>query len=496
MPTAPLVAPMDTPFNTKTQPISYAAPAAAPAAPAASAAAPATSTAGSYHGVAITPGTDAQVAAQIAAIDGNKGFVSSNSALDAKGTGSALTAAGNAITGPTTPAATNAQGQGSSYQEYVPGKGMVTVNNGGSGAAGGATGAGGSNVDPTTQYAIDSLSQGNAAMQSVFTNMQNALQMNYNAELAQSNQQYGALFQQLADQHGSAIGMAAQNSISLNPYSTARGATTNLNFASSIDNKYQEQAQSLQAQANAAQAALQAGNYKDYVSLQGSMVSQQNQFTSSMNTILQNYNASQTQKAKDQLDLEEFNKQEGDKAVSQYTDSLSKVQLPTPEDISKMTDNELMALPAVQQGLAAGYTLAGIKTDLTSASTLQAQNASYKNAQIANETRMANAASAGSRPSASETKQNNLSSLAQQLVPGQPISSTDDTPVLDNHGFITPAAWKVVEENAPSLGLSREDLLGQFGYLFYTGADGSPSKSYGITDAEAKKYIVGSGASS
>lgn len=427
---------------------------------------------GSYKGVPITPGTDAQVAAQVAAIDAKPQIVSSNSALDANANKTAMNNAGNALTGPTGTTTNNNTNNGSN-------------NNTGSMPNG-------YSVDPTTKAAMDALTAGNTATQGLFANMQNALQMNYNAALAVSNAQYGALFQNLADSHASALGVAAQNAAALNPYSTAKGATTDVNFAGAINTKYQQQAAELTQQAQAAQQALEAGNFSDYVTLQGKMQDQQTSFTTGMTNILQNYQATQLAQAKQATDLAEFNQTEGDKAISQYTDSLSKVQLPTPEQLKGMSDDQLMALPAVQQGLAAGYTLAGIKTDLLSAAGLQAQNSAFKNAQTANETRLANAAG---KTSAADTKQSSLAAISQQLVAGTTISATDDTPVLDSHGYITPQAWKTLEENAPSMGLSRDDLLSEFGYKLYVDKSGNPSSSYGVSPEEAKKYISGSSGS-
>lgn len=440
---------------------------AAPAPSAVPATAPAQSP-GSYKGIPITPGSDAQVAAQIAAIDAKQSkpqIVSSNSVLDANNGKSAVSAAGNAITGPT-PNTSGSSGQ------TTP---VTTTSN--------TTG-----VDPTTGAAIDALTAANNATQGLFQNMQNALQMQYNADLAKNNAQYDALFQNLAQQHTAALGVAAQNAATLNPYSTSKGATTDVNFAGAINDKYQQQASQLNEQAQAAQQELAAGNYSSYVALQGKMQDAQTSFTSSMTNILQNYQSQQIAKAKAAQDLVEFNQGESDKAVTQYTDTLSKIQLPSPEQLKGMTDDQLMALPAVQQGLKAGYSLSGIKADLNSAAVLQAQNLAFKEAQTANETRLANAAG---KTSSAETKQNSLASISEQLVAGTTISPNDDTPVLDSNGYITPQAWKTLEENAPGMSLSRDDLLSEFGYKLYVDSSGNPSKAYGVSPEEAKKYISG-----
>jgi hypothetical protein len=460
--TVPNVAPMSYVNSTPPAAKPATAPVVAPAAPA---------NIGSYKGVPITPGTDAQVAAQVAAIDAKTStkpaITSSNSALDANQTKTAVNTAGNNLTAPNANTNSNSNSNTSSTNTTTPGQ----------------------VVDPTTKLAIDSLTAGNESMKALFTNMTNALQMNFNAELAQHNAQYGSLFSELSTQHTAALGVAAQNAASLNPYSTAKGATTDLNFAGAINDKYQAQAQSLAQQASAALQALQAGNYKDYIALQTQMQDQQNNFTTGMTSILQNYQSQQLAQAKAAQDLEEFNQTEADKTVTEYTDALSHIQLPSPTELSKMTDDELMALPAVQRGLAAGYTLDGVKSDILNAAKVQAQDSSLKNAQIENEYRLAHTPASGSKPSASETKQTHLTNLANMLVPGTTISATDDTPVLDTHGYITPQAWKSIEASAPALGLSRDDLLSEFAYKFYT-KDGSPSAAYGVTGPEAKKYFA------
>lgn len=69
------------------------------------------------------------------------------------------------------------------------------------------------------------------------------------------------------------------------------------------------------------------------------------------------------------------------------------------------------------------------------------------------------------------------------FVPGAKMA--DGTPVIDNNGFLTPAAFKAAAADAPANGMTRSQFITNFGYLIYA-PKGVPSAAYGLTPAEGK----------
>jgi hypothetical protein len=194
-----------------------------------------------------------------------------------------------------------------------------------------------------------------------------SLDMTYNANLAAMNHQYGQLFQQMASQHEKMVQVAEFNAQSLNPYSQAAGAQTAASFTNEITRKYQQQSMALQQQADVAQRQLQAGHFEAYVNLQKNMADQQQKFQQQMMGFMM-------ENMKVQEDARRFEVGERRANIGQYVNFLSQ-PLPTPQEIEAMSDQELMQLTAVQQGLRSGYDINGIRQDLLNASNMQMSQA-------------------------------------------------------------------------------------------------------------------------
>ena len=76
-----------------------------------------------------------------------------------------------------------------------------------------------------------------------------------------------------------------------------------------------------------------------------------------------------------------------------------------------------------------------------------------------------------------------ISQFSSKFVAGAKLSN--GVPVLDSEGFLTPEAFKAAIKDAPSVGLSREKFLAEFG-SYLVGADGTVSSKYGLTPKEMK----------
>lgn len=101
------------------------------------------------------------------------------------------------------------------------------------------------------------------------------------------------------------------------------------------------------------------------------------------------------------------------------------------------------------------------------------------------------APAAAATGTAAERASQSISNYSSKFVPGATLAN--GTPIIDQNGYITPAAFKAAIADAPANGLSREDFLKAFGYLLY--APGNVvSPAYGITPAE-QKIVVGAASS-
>lgn len=88
-----------------------------------------------------------------------------------------------------------------------------------------------------------------------------------------------------------------------------------------------------------------------------------------------------------------------------------------------------------------------------------------------------------------EKKANALGQIASELNQNSKLPD-GSTPVMDTNGYITPEAYKYLVQNAPQLGLAKSDVLEQFGQLLYKDKKAGYS-SYGLTGADIK-IITGS----
>lgn len=193
----------------------------------------------------LTPGTitDAQkttlsgINKILGDISGSLNIVSSNQALQKQQKNQAIQQAGNAIT------SSNNQ-PSNPYQDFLN----------------------------QNQQLLQQNSEGSKELLSKVTDrLLNAQQLSYDAALGSQNQKYSQLSQQLQQNFDRQSSAAKQTAQSLNPYSTAKGALTAQNFQNRISNDYQQAAANLQAQADAAQQQLAAGNYSAYVQIQNSL---------------------------------------------------------------------------------------------------------------------------------------------------------------------------------------------------------------------------------
>jgi hypothetical protein len=148
------------------------------------------------------------------------------------------------------------------------------------GAAGAAIG-GGSGMPDWAKQILDSNNK-------MLASGQKALKLSFDSALASQSDQYASLFQELNQQHGTAKQAGAALAAQLNPYSDPRIASTTGGYLQTIDDRYQGQARKLQSQMDAAQKALQAGFYENYVNLVNSAQKENNKFVMDM----QNYQLS------------------------------------------------------------------------------------------------------------------------------------------------------------------------------------------------------------
>lgn len=90
---------------------------------------------------------------------------------------------------------------------------------------------------------------------------------------------------------------------------------------------------------------------------------------------------------------------------------------------------------------------------------------------------------------ASEKKANAMGKIAAEIKPGTTLA--DGTPVLDASGqYFTASGLKYMINNAPQLGLTKEEVIEQFGQFVYNDPKTGIPDSYGLTPAD-KKIING-----
>lgn len=172
-----------------------------------------------------------------------KKIVSSSSALDTRDAKAATTAAGNAMTTP-----------------------------------------------DLSSIALSNFNTGMSETSKAYKDLMDATKLSYDTQLAQSNSQYASLMRDMELQKNQQLQLAESQAESLNPYSTARGATTASNFSRAIVTKYNDQAMKLQQQADMAQQALAAGQTEAYAKISNAMAQSNQAFRSQMLNFMQEQN--------------------------------------------------------------------------------------------------------------------------------------------------------------------------------------------------------------
>lgn len=233
-------------------------------------------------------------------------------------------------------------------------------------AVGSAAGALGMNTMPS--WAKEILDSNNTMLASG----RDALKLSFDASLAANNQQYAGLFKELNIQHSNASEAGAALAAQLNPYSDPRIASTTGGYLQAIDQKYQAQAQKLQGQMNAAQQQLQAGYYEEYNKLVSAAQKENNGFMMDMqklqldmqNSIKQDLQFNTSLKQRES----EFNSTTKTKYSDDYRNYLQQVPY-SPEEIGKMTDEQILSTTAGRLATQAGLgDPAAIRLDMSEAS--------------------------------------------------------------------------------------------------------------------------------
>jgi hypothetical protein len=112
-----------------------------------------------------------------------------------------------------------------------------------------------------------------------------ASRMSFDAQKSQSNLYYRSAIEDLRQSREKALQVGMSNAQALNPYATARGASTARNFSNGIEEKYALAEARISAQADAAMQALTAGEYQAAAQIQaqiGRSIQEANQQTFSM----------------------------------------------------------------------------------------------------------------------------------------------------------------------------------------------------------------------
>lgn len=101
---------------------------------------------------------------------------------------------------------------------------------------------------------------------------------------------------------------------------------------------------------------------------------------------------------------------------------------------------------------------------------------------------------AGPKATAADKENDVIGKFSDLFTPG--VKDKSGTPVVDDSGYVTPAAWNKLIKAAPSEGLSRAKFIQNFADKIYKDDKGNVSRDYNITPVEIKKYITGTTAAS
>lgn len=225
-------------------------------------------------------------------------------------------------------------------------------------SSGGSTGG----MSPFEEAYLEFLSDSRKGTEDYYGRLIKAQELTFDAAMASKNLHYKNLSDELRRNYKKSVDVAVSNAQALNPYSQAKGAQTAANFTNLITARYEEQAIKLQRQADVAEQELVAGNYQAYIQISEEMRRDNQQFQQNMFGFMQEQKAQMESSRR-------FDIQQRDRQLDNYVDALSRL-LPTMEEISAMSDEELLGISAVREGIAAGYDLATIRQDLMGASEL------------------------------------------------------------------------------------------------------------------------------
>lgn len=249
--------------------------------------------------------------------DKNK-IVSSSSALDARDTNNAMNTAGNGLDGTT-------------------GLGNTPT---------------GSFYDTEYWQGLQGI---NTSQQESWNNLIKATELSFDSKLAQQNYQYAEQFKMLEGEKNKALQIAASNAAALNPYSQARGAQTAANFSNKIVQNYNDQARSLQQQADLARQALASGETEAYAQIQKNMADSNNKFVGDMMNMMMRWNEEQTRKqefaAKYNLDVAELQLSEDRFMQDRYEFEVGSEQWAIEQDFRERGFNADEAYRAAQLGI-------------------------------------------------------------------------------------------------------------------------------------------------
>lgn len=233
----------------------------------------------------------------------------------------------------------------------ITGSAQITQSNAGSAATSAAAGAvGGGGTAPVLssfeQQYMDFLKSSQDQNKDVADRALKAQELSYNAALASSNSQYDNLRRELQQNYAKDIDVANANAISLNPYSQASGATTAANFNATITSKYNQQATLIEEKSSIAKQMLEAKNYEGYSNIVNEITKSNNVFQKEMFQFKSDMNKQAEQ-----------SRQFGETLKTKYSDDYRSylTSIPySPEEISKMSDADLMNTTAGRLAKSAG----------------------------------------------------------------------------------------------------------------------------------------------
>jgi len=225
---------------------------------------------------------------------------------------------------------------------------------------------GGGNNNFQQSGLMDSMYNSQNVQNEAYQDQFQALELMFDAGLARQNQKYGQLQQELQDNLQKATQIADVNAAALNPYSQAQGAATADNFKGKIVQDYQKQAQNLQAQAEAAEQELRAGNYEAYVNISNAMKTSNAQFQQGIQEFLVNQQAMvQDQANKDRsfgLQEDEFNYGKSQDAIDNFQTFVNDFGMDKKlrGEIGNYFESGVVSeglRPLIEKGVEAGYSM-------------------------------------------------------------------------------------------------------------------------------------------